>query len=907
MTVSVIILIGVVKLHANFKEEDLTITDSIIARQAFDQAKTLYRNGKLKEALGMLQKVELFKGQFARDCDPQNYKLFNRLAIVCRHSGDYSRALRYYEKALNNNPKESFRSHLYQNIAIIYQRKGEHLKSINYFEEAYRNLTGENDTRKNATASVIYYNLGFAYFEIGDYNKSYAAYKKALEYSNTYNKQEIGDIYAGLGKVYFKLGSNSKALKCLNKSISCNTEHYGEENYHTGLSYLTLGEYYLDLGKLDLSLENVRKASEVFRNTLGQQHAYTANSFWYMGLAYEKKGELLESVHYFQKAILSRIPSFTDTAIFKNPPSPLDVVPDLDLVHLVKKKAELLFKIYQQTDTVQYLINAFETYGLAADIIYQILKGYRYEVSMLDLAEREEETFEMLVFLSTELYRITNDYHYAEMAFQYSEKTKHAILRELRSNENSKIEADVPIELRLQEKALREQIGKFRMQIKNHGNGNDSAPVQTSPLQSQLFAAIRKLDSILNKMEYKYRINKSENDLDYTISIADVQESLRDGQACIEYMLAGSQLFSFLVTKNGYSIKRQDVDSNFYWSLNYYKKFLHSRYSLSYDSFRIAAYGLYETLLKPLESRLKVNSLLIIPDEELALMSFEALVVEPYREVQSVHYAYEPYLIKKYAIAYALSASMYVNPFIRSKKINTRTLAIAPDYKSSKDSLPELPSLKKYLAKITRFNGSHLSGEKAVESNVKSLIKDFGIIYLYAHGFEDKVNPSTSKIYLSAPTGATEDGHLHAFEISALNIYAELVVLASCYSGSGKVSEGEGVLSIGRSFRGSGAKSLVMSLWYAGFESTVEQLKAFRLSLKKGLSKDIALQQAKIKYLQEANAFTSHPRNWAGIVLVGNQQTIYANNFLYRYVGVIIGLLLVLSLIVYKKRRGRCN
>ncbi|NJK86726.1 MAG: CHAT domain-containing protein [Bacteroidales bacterium] len=106
-----------------------------------------------------------------------------------------------------------------------------------------------------------------------------------------------------------------------------------------------------------------------------------------------------------------------------------------------------------------------------------------------------------------------------------------------------------------------------------------------------------------------------------------------------------------------------------------------------------------------------------------------------------------------------------------------------------------------------------MTGEMASETRFKECCNRYGILHFFVHGREDKANPSVSNLYLVSDS--TNDGYLYAWEVSNLTVDADLVVLASCYSGSGKVSEGEGVLSIGRSFANAGAKSLIVSLWNA--------------------------------------------------------------------------------------------
>lgn len=50
-------------------------------------------------------------------------------------------------------------------------------------------------------------------------------------------------------------------------------------------------------------------------------------------------------------------------------------------------------------------------------------------------------------------------------------------------------------------------------------------------------------------------------------------------------------------------------------------------------------------------------------------------------------------------------------------------------------------------------------------------------------------------------------------DIANVGIRAKLVVLSCCNSGHGKIMTAEGVVGIARAFLGSGARSVLMSLW----------------------------------------------------------------------------------------------
>jgi CHAT domain-containing protein len=134
-----------------------------------------------------------------------------------------------------------------------------------------------------------------------------------------------------------------------------------------------------------------------------------------------------------------------------------------------------------------------------------------------------------------------------------------------------------------------------------------------------------------------------------------------------------------------------------------------------------------------------------------------------------------------------------------------------------------------------------------------------------------------------------------------MQLNAEMVVLGSCFSGSGKLSEGEGVLSISRSFMYAGSKSVVMSLWAAADRSTNNILNDFYLNLLKGMRKDEALRLAKLKNLEMVEPISAHPRYWAGIVVNGNQDALY-HYWILKKITLAITVILALLLVFWKRK-----
>ena len=77
----------------------------------------------------------------------------------------------------------------------------------------------------------------------------------------------------------------------------------------------------------------------------------------------------------------------------------------------------------------------------------------------------------------------------------------------------------------------------------------------------------------------------------------------------------------------------------------------------------------------------------------------------------------------------------------------------------------------------------------------------------------NKKNPTNKFNYI-------DNNFLQAYEISKMNLKADLVVLSACETGYGAYKKGEGIISLGRSFMYAGVPALVVSLWSVNDVST---------------------------------------------------------------------------------------
>ncbi len=109
-------------------------------------------------------------------------------------------------------------------------------------------------------------------------------------------------------------------------------------------------------------------------------------------------------------------------------------------------------------------------------------------------------------------------------------------------------------------------------------------------------------------------------------------------------------------------------------------------------------------------------------------------------------------------------------------------------------------------------------------------LKRYRILHFATHGLLNSKHPELSGLVLSQvdPQGhPRDDGFLLSYEISNLDLRAQLVVLSACQTGLGDEIRGEGLVSLTRSFMQAGVPKVVVSLWNVNDRATAELMTRF--------------------------------------------------------------------------------
>ena len=305
-------------------------------------------------------------------------------------------------------------------------------------------------------------------------------------------------------------------------------------------------------------------------------------------------------------------------------------------------------------------------------------------------------------------------------------------------------------------------------------------------------------------------------------------------------------------------------------------------------------------LTRPIRQHLGgARTLFVVPEAQLNLLPFSALVDENGQ-----------YLVEDYSITYLTTGRDLIDiKRLRKLKAANQSLIVAdPDFAYHRPSdegrqsrsvdllecCDRLEWTEREAQELQQLlpNAEVLTQQAATKAAVIH-VQSPKILHLATHGFflEDQV-PSlyaqavvdeTQAIDLENPllrsglafTGFDPKtkqfgGALTALEVSRMNLLGtRLVVLSACQTGVGKVTNGDGVHGLRRSFFIAGAQSLVMSLWNVDDRGTYALMRGYYSQLlREGAGRREALRKTQLTMLKTETY--RHPHYWAGFFQSGD-------------------------------------
>jgi CHAT domain-containing protein len=454
-----------------------------------------------------------------------------------------------------------------------------------------------------------------------------------------------------------------------------------------------------------------------------------------------------------------------------------------------------------------------------------------------------------------------------------------------------------------------QDVEKLKGQVERFEKHIDELRAELTGLsikQQELEEEIRRASPKLSALKYPE-----------TLDLKTAQAVLDTDTLLLTYYVAQNETYLFAVTKSDIKVFTLPAGED---TLNSQIKAFRNKVAIYridlHDPLRLEEASqqgkeLYDALVRPAQEFVnRAKRILICPDGPLHVLPFAALVSQTkptlryFTEDKPLHmissmtvYAEtrrpatenkqyqmkllafgDPLYSKQQTEAAKIQPSVQTAPNRRREQRKAESEPEVGDLLRKGFNLDALPWTRREVEGISRLFGNSATikmGQQATETVARQASKDYSILHFAVHGWLDDQIGLNSALALSQPEiirqKATRDdnGLWQAWEIfEHARLNADLVVLSACETGLGQNIRGEGLIGLTRAFQYAGAKSIVVSLWEVNDASTAEFMTVFYKELRKGVSKDVALQTA-MRTMRNTRKW-HHPFYWSPFILVGN-------------------------------------
>ncbi len=868
----------------------------------YSEAERCYQKGEYKKALDLYDQAS---ASYKQSGDPEKYVRCNlRIAecnlsmgepknalVIAESSGSYidkvlaeNKALRAYSMKISGNchlnlgrndlaieylskaaelydPNSLDAAECFEDLGVAYGNNANKILALQFHESAL--AIRQQFPEEQVLLADSYNNIGLVHAADAP-QTSMEYYEKALNiYKTSLNPRhpKIAYVYSNLAFANAELLYYDDALDYLDQVDAIWEETYTGDHPNKAYTLSNRGRVLEMKGDLDGALIQQQEALKMYLRIHGEKHPDVANTYNFIARTYQGKEDYQAAMEQYQAAIYANLFDQTFVEAYERPEIRDYYNADYLLSSLWGKAQSMEALHFTHSLKMRDIDGALKTYVQCDELITQIRRLRQSEADKLKLGQIAFDVYEKGIKASVYLSeRIKDRQMYQELAFNFCERSKSAILLEAISETNAKEFGGVPAAEISLEDSLKNEIATLEVQL-----ANASTKEQESRYKRDLFKYQSALREFVARLEEQY---PNYYNLKYSQTLAtagDLIGKLPEQKAVISYFTASEEVYAFLITSKGLKIhimpKSEDFEKTIKGLRNSIKYLLDEEISKHSKT-------LYQQLIPRIGSR--ISELVIIPDGALGTIPFEALEFPNDRKDMK-------YLLEKYNVSYDYSATLLEQRMQMKSYTDERdVLLCAPvTFDGNDTKLGTLVNTETEVKEIRHmFQGDDwevrsVLRDEASESLLKSgEISSYRYIHLATHGVVNESQPELSRVYLQP--SENEDGSLYSSEIYNININADLVTLSACETGVGKISKGEGIVGLSRALMYAGAENIVVSLWPVADESTsLLMIEFYKQHLYHSSNNIFAddLRKAKLS-LVNSEKF-NNPYYWAPFILVG--------------------------------------
>lgn len=878
----------------------------------------------------------------------------------------FERAAKMRQKVLKNNQKETGLS--YYNAAVMARIRFQYDAALDLLQKASTaaDLSDEHTLQIKTNAE-----LGYIYIDLEDFSEALKhlnlAEKQLLLLENNQLQYIRGLVFLQQGQCHLNMKNYGLALNKLRSALNLFQQTKDYLNQYATLNNIALT--YLNQDQFNQASQFYIKSRNLVKEHLPQRTDLKSETLLNLAVLYKDadqfdmaqsylnqayKNELkfrdgntfhpalflihqnLATIHYHQaqydsalsahqKELRCIIPQYVT-----QDPYTLPAVQDLGSVQnlgaaldALALKARTLRARYQSSQDAKDLRSAIAHIDLFHQAMLMARQRYS-EGGALTESARSVTAYEIGIGAAVDWYKADKNKKHLATAFELAERNKS--LQLLETLQNRKAESLLPQEKRQMEQAFQDSLTEQRKLLYTWRQEGVAQP-QVDSLDQAIFKTQKGYEGFVEELEQAHPQYYQQKYAIRTAQLAEVQEALAPEQALIEYFLGDSTLYIFRVDKKNIQVVRKaTADLNLFADVQAFRESIYDYYlgnDRSDEAFAQTAqqysqlgHQLYQQLLAPIAQDLP-QRLVLITAGPLSMLPFDALLTEQPQQIKD--FKNHPYLLRQHALSQNYSATLWLEmKRNRTQKATKDFLAYAPSF--GNDSYSVIRG-KRYALSPLAYNatevqniqeilgqGKIVEGQAATEMSFRAQAPDYRILHCATHGMANDDAPDYSLLAFTEIKDSIENEFLYVSELENMELNAELVVLSACETGMGRLYRGEGIASLARGFAAAGARSLVTTLWSVSDRSTYEIISQFYELLQAGKPKDVALQQAKLQFIENGSSkLTVHPFMWAPFITIGNPAPVELESGTnwQLWGGVALGAVLLLGAgWVLRRRRG---
>ncbi len=851
---------------------------------------------------------------------------------TCNQKGDLKKSLEFYQKTktifvdILNNENDTITHYVYVPMGNIYTRFGDYEKAKYYLKKAEEESLNAG---KNNWAAQARQDYAVIYQSMSSHEEAINLLNEALAWEGI-SKIEIYFIKSLLSESYIELRHLGEALKTnkeahkslifsIKNNLYTNAERYLPSIYENYASIYQLN------GELSLAKENLLKALELSENyyrTTNRRELGKINNRIATVLLEDK--EIDSAIIYVQKALNAVLPSLPFDKIHELP-DPEFIYAENTILEALTIKANIYEQLANQNQDHNYLNNAVQCYELTFIVDRKLMETYEYVSSNIEIIKEARGRYGRMIMNLIKLYELTGDQNNLTRAHELGEQSKSLLIRESIQNIDAVAISGIPNNIIEKLSVYKNEIVTLeQLRFEMATNNADKHESNVSSLNDRLFSLYERKKALLNQIEKEYPTYYK---LKYKTNVATLKKTnatLKFNQSLIEYFIHDTTAFIFLISPKYENIKIKKISWN--PELSFIAQSIKEDiYRSENQAYIRKASTLYKQLIEPISEFIQdADHLIIVPDGVLWNVPFDALLTEVIPEQENYNFKSLPYLIRDKKISYAFSATLLQDMKKPIEEIDEKKIfSFSPSFHEIGDenesyayqernmlgplkyNIPEAKAISKIIG------GLNISDKKATIEEFLSAWKNGRILHIATHAKANLKEPNLSYIAFSNTIDTLETPYkLYVNQLYNQTTPLEMVVLSACETGTGPVWKGEGMISIARAFAFSGTRSIITTLWNINDEATKDIMVNFYSNLKKGDSKDEALQLAKLDYINSDNTriAKAHPKYWAAFTAIGNMGQVefglsFYENIYIISAGGIMGLLIGWFLWAYFQKK----